>query len=433
MSTATPTPSLVSLAQGILTDATALQEELDKQQLPQPNFAADGRRNYHDIIFNAPASDARSKLIDSARMMLRLAMGPAEILHSTVMTERTGVMVLRAIWELNLAEAVPLDGDISIDALAAAAGVHPIPLQRLIRFAYTMYIFQEPVGKPDYVAHTSVSAAIPAFSPYLWLQLSATTKTHSASFHFADAMKNWPKSPLELSDPQGRDFWAILQQDEPDGKGMDRFSAAMNTYMKNMHGPSNAHFTNGFDWAALGTGVVVDIGGGNGHNAVGIAKSFPQLEFIVQDLPKNEGPASELLGEAGVEPEGRVRFQPHDFFNPQPGLQPPPKAYMLSRVLHDWTDEDCVRILAPLLPGLRQGVRLLVVERVLPDRPGEVSLRQEAVLRTLDLLMFTFFGGGCERSRGQWELLFAKADGDLKVKSIGVLPESELSILEVGF
>ncbi|KAK0614842.1 O-methyltransferase-domain-containing protein [Bombardia bombarda] len=435
MSTTIPTPSLVSLATEILRAATTLEDELKIQNLPAPDLSSHGRQDYLDILTNPTAMSARSALIEASRNMLLLARGPIETLRSTVLVDRTGIMVLRVIYCLKIAEHVPLSGSISMASLAAKLDVHPTPLARILRFAYTMRVFHQPVDQPDTVAHTALSAAISTFDPYLWIQLSETTKTHAASFNFPRALKEWPASPLTLTDPQGRDFWRIIQEDDPDGRGMERFSAAMRTYMQTSHGSSNTYLVDGFDWAGLGSGTVVDVGGGNGHGSVAVARNFPQLKVLVQDLPKNEQPAAETIQNAKLE-EGRVAFQAHDFFTTQPKeLQP--TAYLLSRVLHDWSDEDGVRILKHLVPAMKKdGARLIVVERLLPDQPGEIPLHHEAQLRSLDLLMFTFYGGGCERSRQQWENLFRAADPGLKVVNVRSWQESvgsELSMMEVRY
>ena len=450
-----PTPSLVDLAKDILRQATTLQAELDKQSLPQPSFAPDGRRNYHDILFHPSAMAARAKLIDAAKAMHTLALGPADALRGIINTERTGVNVLRAIHELGIAEAVPSPpaDPISIASLASALKVHPVPLTRLLRFAYTIGLFQEPLDKPDHVAHTPLSAAIPSFAPYIWLQLGDVSQTQAAGWEFAWALRNWPTPPLARSDAivqggratpaeKGRtDFWAILEEDEPEGRGMELFTKSMKAHMQNMHGPSNRHFVVAFDWAALGEGggVVVDVGGGNGFNVVPVAREVPTLRFVVQDLAKNEEAAKAVIKAGGLDlEEGRVRFQTHDFFTPQPVLRGEddgevvPKAYLVSRVLHDWPDEDCVRILTQLLPGLRKGAKLFVVERVLPVRPGEIPAFQEAQLRALDMMVYAILGA-CERSRDHWERLLREVDPGLVVKKITPLPGSELSAIEAGF
>jgi hypothetical protein len=42
----------------------------------------------------------------------------------------------------------------------------------------------------------------------------------------------------------------------------------------------------GYDWSSLKNGeTIVDVGGGIGSSTMILAKKFPELKFIVQDLP----------------------------------------------------------------------------------------------------------------------------------------------------
>jgi O-methyltransferase domain len=51
----------------------------------------------------------------------------------------------------------------------------------------------------------------------------------------------------------------------------------------------------GFPWGNLDAGsTIVDVGGGIGMVSVEIAKEFPELKFIVQDLPDVSGQAREV-------------------------------------------------------------------------------------------------------------------------------------------
>jgi hypothetical protein len=47
---------------------------------------------------------------------------------------------------------------------------------------------------------------------------------------------------------------------------------------------------------------------------------------------------------------------------------------LLSRVLHDWDDAACLRILKRCREAMRPGARLAIVERLLPDHPAGSSL-----------------------------------------------------------
>ena len=59
----------------------------------------------------------------------------------------------------------------------------------------------------------------------------------------------------------------------------------------------------------------------------------------------------------------------HDFFTPQPAIPDTNVAvYLLRWILHDWPDQYCVKILRALLPGLRDGSRVIVVETLIPPK-----------------------------------------------------------------
>lgn len=74
--------------------------------------------------------------------------------------------------------------------------------------------------------------------------------------------------------------------------------------------PANKQLGDGFD-ASEGAVVLVDVGGGQGHEIVGLKKKFPDLpgRTILQDRPDVVKDAQELDG---------LEVVPHDFFDPQP-------------------------------------------------------------------------------------------------------------------
>lgn len=91
----------------------------------------------------------------------------------------------------------------------------------------------------------------------------------------------------------------------------------------------------------------------------------------------------------------------HDFFTPQP-IQGA-RAYYLHSVLHDWSDDDCVKILEALQPAMKKGYStLLVNELVVPSQNAMWPVT------SMDHLMLVL-GAMRERTEEQWTKLLTRA------------------------
>ena len=63
-----------------------------------------------------------------------------------------------------------------------------------------------------------------------------------------------------------------------------RFAGAMSSFASHRgHGPE--YLARGYPWVSLGDKIVVDVGGSEGEYNIADAQFFPQLKFVVQDLP----------------------------------------------------------------------------------------------------------------------------------------------------
>ena len=78
-------------------------------------------------------------------------------------------------------------------------------------------------------------------------------------------------------------------------------------------------------------------------------------------------------------------------------------AYLLSRVIHDWEDDDAVRILATCRAAMTARARLLLVEAILPERARE---RPDAIRMDLHMLILL---GARERTEAEFRRLLADA------------------------
>ncbi|KAK3676965.1 hypothetical protein LTR78_003170 [Recurvomyces mirabilis] len=138
--------------------------------------------------------------------------------------------------------------------------------------------------------------------------------------------------------------------------------------------------------------LLVDVGGGKGHDIAQFAERFPDLfgELVLQDLPQT-------FDSGLVASPDRVMIMGHDFFTDQPVKGA--RRYMMRQVLHDWSDEKCVEILRPIVAAMDpQSSRLLLVEEVLEE--DNVSW----LTASFDIVMWMFFNG-IERTHKQWTAL----------------------------
>lgn len=77
-------------------------------------------------------------------------------------------------------------------------------------------------------------------------------------------------------------------------------------------------------------------------------------------------------------------------------------AYVLSHVIHDWSEDQCLTILGHVRKTMNPDGRLLIVEMVLPA--GDVP----HVGKMFDMTMLVV-AGGQERTEAEYDLLLSKA------------------------
>lgn len=132
------------------------------------------------------------------------------------------------------------------------------------------------------------------------------------------------------------------------------------------------HAVDNYDWGSLGSATVVDVGGAQGHIAIELAKHFGNLNLVVQDMES-------VVSGAKVPEEftGRVRFEAHDFFQPQDIVA---DVYFLRCILHNWSDKYAVRILQALIPALKHGTRVIIMDPCMKER-GVLPLWKEKIAR----------------------------------------------------
>jgi ubiquinone/menaquinone biosynthesis C-methylase UbiE len=151
-----------------------------------------------------------------------------------------------------------------------------------------------------------------------------------------------------------------------------------------------------------GAGRVVDVAGGRGKMLAAILKGHPQLRGTLFDLPRVVESASRFLLTEGV--ADRCEIVSGDMFTSVP---PRGDLYLLSRVIHDWDDPHAIEVLRSCRRAMGPKSKLLILDRVMPERVEASPLAQSHTL--LDLTMMMWTGGGRERTAEQFEALVSAA------------------------
>lgn len=175
--------------------------------------------------------------------------------------------------------------------------------------------------------------------------------------YIADAFEKWPGADEPTQTAFGlasnSDLSGMFEIMALTPGRAERFTGVMS------HLSRNEDIGKDYPWSDFGSGTVIDCGGSKGHIAYNIAKQHPELKVIVQDRP-------EIVTAAQAEQQDgvQVSFMAHDFFQEQPvkGAD----AYMFRVVFHDWNDKYASRILQALIPAMKAGSKLLLVEAAVP-------------------------------------------------------------------
>ncbi|VAH12634.1 unnamed protein product [Triticum turgidum subsp. durum] len=139
---------------------------------------------------------------------------------------------------------------------------------------------------------------------------------------------------------------------------------------------------------------LVDVAGGNGTMARTIAEAFPRVKCSVLELPQ-------VI--EGIPPDGTVELVAGDMME----FVPPADVVLLKHVLHNWSDEDCVKILTRCRQAISHGAKagkVIIIDTVVGSTSHEMLEAQV----TMDLAMMMLFNGKA-REEHNWHKMFMEA------------------------
>ena len=283
---------------------------------------------------------------------------------------------------LGIADALA-DGPRSADDIASAVGGDAPTTYRLLRTLAAGGILHESdertfsltdlgVALRSDVAGSVRDQAILFGRPYVlagWGNLEHSIRTGETAF----------------SALHGESVWAWRARNPEE-------SSAFNRAMASMSAPVGPALAAAYDFDDVGT--LADIGGGSGTLLAAVLAAHPRLRGILFDQPAVVAEASPILERAAV--ADRTEVVGGDFF----AWVPAADAYIVKAILHDWSDEDSIRILRTIRAAAAPSARLLIVERVL----GGPNEDLDGKLMDMHMLVMP---GGLERTLDEWRDLFA--------------------------
>lgn len=359
------------------------------------------------------------------------------VFHTNTLPQFHNVSTLQWLIHFKVPSAIPLKGTIPYTEVASACGVDVAHLRRVLRFCMVNRLFHEP--QPDQVGHTLFSSSLVTDSVLLGELEFLCEDSFRFSTRLVDAHERWPGSAganhaasnLACDTDLQRYAYLALPGSEREGA---RFTNMLE-FARRERATDVRFVPLAYPWQDLGDGLVVDVGGGTGDVAVALARAFPRLQVTVEDGDR----ASIATGRLTMPPElkDRIRLVERNFFQPRTPEDAGGEggcgttAYFLRMILHNWPDEDVARIIQPLLPGVRAGARLLIMEMVVP-RPGTVPETMEWWMRSLDMEMMLEFNSKV-RSKEDWETLFEGISTGLVMKSATTPQGSGLTVMEFAF
>jgi hypothetical protein len=147
--------------------------------------------------------------------------------------------------------------------------------------------------------------------------------------------------------------------------------------------------------------LVVDVGGGAGELLASVLARHPAARGILFDLTHALVHAPPVLRGHGV--QDRCELHDGSFFD---GVPAQGDLYLVKSVLHDWGDEQAVLILERCRQAMKPGARLVLVERLLPERVSTTP--EDRALARSDLNMLVGLAGR-ERTLAQYRALIERA------------------------
>lgn len=296
------------------------------------------------------------------------------------------------------------DGTKHCDELATATDTHSTSLYRLLRALASHGFFVEtqfrcfqltPLGG---CLQTDIRGNVPG--SIIWEEQAF--KTFGNLLHSVKTGESAFENLYSIS------FWQYCKENPALGE-------VFNQLMVNITKSDESAILEAYDFLSIKK--LVDIGGGIGALIAAILKENSTMNGVLFEQPEVIEKAQNFLDREGV--SNRCEVIGGSFFEEIPAGA---DAYVIKRVIHDWDDEQAIKILQRCCQAMTETSKLLVLESVM----STTNARRDETM--LDIWMLLYFPGAQERTKNEYQNLFRAAG--LKLNKI-IPTKSGVSIIEV--
>jgi hypothetical protein len=299
-----------------------------------------------------------------------------------------GFVVSRAVQvaaDLDLATYLRGGGKDAVE-LAALCGAHAPTLSRLMRMLVSIGVFAENDGR---FANNALSEFLRGDIPY---SMRAWARMFGSDSHWLSAqalMHSTQTGESAFQHVFKEELFVHLSHHADKAKIFDEAMVSGSELM-------NRAIIDAYDFSAFA--ALIDIAGGYGSTLCAILTQHPNLKGTLFDLPHVVAKAEEFVVSKGL--RGRCSMVAGSFLESVPSGA---DAYFMKHIIHDWDDERCLQLLRNCNKAMPAHAKLLVCEKVLPER------NDSPYTRILDMVMLLNTPGGRERTESEYRVLFQKA------------------------
>ncbi len=307
-----------------------------------------------------------------------------------------GFRVSRIVWAaaaLGLADRLD-GGPKRADELAAATGMHPDALARLLRALVAIGLLEQeadqrfrstPLGA---TLRTRAEGSLRA-----WALFALGEQSHRA---WGEILHSLRSGTTGFEHVFGMDVWAYRDRHRDQGRLFDEAMASLMA-------PATEALTGAYAFGKVK--LLVDVGGGDATLLIALLRAHPGLRGMLYDRPEVAANAKARIDREGL--ADRCAVAAGDALDrvPEGG-----DCYLLARVIHDWDDARAQTILRNCRRAMPADSRLLLIERLFPEPALPSTASRAAALSDLTMLVST---GGRERSEAEYRSLLGRAGLEL--------------------